>query len=48
MGISDHLTCLLRTLYVGQEAIVRTEYETMNWFKMERSLSRLYLVTLLI
>ena len=48
MGVPDHLTCLLRNLHAGQEATVRTEHETMNWFKMERSLSRLYLVTLLI
>ena len=34
MGISYHLTCLLRNLYVGQEAIVRTRHGTMNWFKI--------------
>ena len=28
MGIPDHLTCLLRNLYVGQEATIRTEYGT--------------------
>ena len=33
MGIPDHLTCLLRTLYAGQEAIVRTGHGTMNWEK---------------
>ena len=33
MGIPDHLTCLLRNLYAGQEVIVRTGHETMNWFK---------------
>ena len=32
MGILDHLTCLLRNLYAGQEAIVRTRLETMDWF----------------
>ena len=32
MGISDHLTCLLRNLYAGQEAIVRTEHGTTDWF----------------
>ena len=31
MGISDHLTCLLRNLYAGQEAIVRTGHGTMDW-----------------
>ena len=33
MGIPDHLTCLLRNLYVGQEATVRTRHGTMDWFK---------------
>ena len=32
MGIPDHLTCLLRNLYVGQEATVRTGHETTDWF----------------
>ena len=48
MGISDHLTCLLRNLYVGQEATLRTGPGTTDWFKMERSMTRLYIVTLLI
>ena len=34
MGIPDHLTCLLRNLYVGQEATVRTGHETMDWFQI--------------
>ena len=34
MGIPDHLTCLLRNLYAGQEAIVRTRHETMDWFQI--------------
>ena len=34
MGISDHLTCLLRNLYVGQEAIVRTGHGTTDWFQI--------------
>ena len=33
MGIPDHLTCLLRNLYAGQEATVRTGHGTMDWFK---------------
>ena len=33
MGISDLLTCLLRNLYAGQEARVRTRCGTMDWFK---------------
>ena len=49
MGIPDHLTCLLRNLYAGQEATVTTQTEDRgvvpNW---ERSTSRLYIVTLLI
>ena len=32
MGIPDHLTCLLRNLYLGQEATVRTGHGTTNWF----------------
>ena len=34
MGIPDHLTCLLRNLYAGQEATVRTGHGTTNWFKI--------------
>ena len=34
MWISDHLTCLLRNLYAGQEATFRTSYVTANWFKI--------------
>ena len=34
MGIPDHLTCLLRNLYAGQEATVRTRYGTMDWFQI--------------
>ena len=34
MGITDHLTCLLRNLYAGQEATVRTGHETTNWFQI--------------
>jgi len=33
-GIPDHLTCLLRNLYVGQEAIVRTRHATVDWLKI--------------
>ena len=36
MGIPDHLTYLLRNLYVGQEAIVRTGHGTMDWFKIRK------------
>ena len=40
MGIPDHLTCLLRNLYVGQEAIVRTQYRTTDWFKIEKGVQQ--------
>ena len=34
MGITDHLTCLLRNLYAGQEATVRTWHGTIDWFQI--------------
>ena len=34
MGIPDHLTCLLRNLYAGQEATVRTGHGTTEWYKI--------------
>ena len=34
MGVPDHLTCLLRNLYAGQEATVRTGHGTMDWFQI--------------
>ena len=36
MGISEHPTCLLRTLYVGQEATVKTLYGTTDSFEIEK------------
>ena len=36
MEIPDHLTCLLRNLYVGQESTVRTGHGTTDWFQMEK------------
>ena len=36
MGIPDHLTCLLRNLYAGQEATVRTGHGTTDWFQIEK------------
>ena len=48
MGIPDHLTCVLRNLYAGQEATVRTGHGTDMILYQERSTSRLYIVTLLI
>ena len=35
MGIPDHLTCLLRNLYAGQEATVRTGHGTTDWFHID-------------
>ena len=40
MGIPDHLTCLLRNLYAGQEATVRTGYGTMDWFKISKGIQQ--------
>ena len=34
MGIADHLTCLLRNLYAGQEGTVRTRHGTTDWFQI--------------
>jgi len=34
MGIPDHLTCLLRNMYTGQEATVRTGHGTTDWFQI--------------
>ena len=56
MGIPDHLTCLLRNLYAGQDTTVTTEHGTTDWLvpwnrlvpNRERSMSRLCVVTLLI
>ena len=36
MGILDHLTCLLRNLYAGQEATVRTGHGTTDWFQIRK------------
>ena len=53
IGIPDHLTCLLRNLYAGQEATVRPEHGTTDWLQIGKEVlyiqeSRLYIVTLLI
>ena len=37
LGISDHLTCLLRNLYAGQEATVRTGHGTTDWFQIKKA-----------
>jgi len=36
MVVPDHLTCLLRNLYAGQEATVRTRHGTTDWFKIRK------------
>ena len=36
MGIPDHLTCLLRILYAGQEATLKTGHETTDWFQIRK------------
>ena len=49
MGIPEHLICLLRNLYAGQEATVRTGHGTTDWFQIGKGvISRLYIVTLFI
>ena len=49
MGIPDHLTCLLRNLYAGQEATVRAEHGTTDWFQIGKGVRKgLFIITLLI
>ena len=48
MGIPDHLICLLKNVYAGQEATVRTQRGPTDWFQRLRHRSRLYIVTALI
>ena len=45
MGIPDHLTYLLRNLYAGEEATVRTLYGTNDWFKIEKGVWQGYLLS---
>ena len=40
MGIPDHLTCLLRNLYAGQEATVRTGHGMTDWFQIGKGVSQ--------
>ena len=40
MGIPDHLTCLLRNLYSGQETIVRTGHGTTDWFQIGKGVGQ--------
>jgi len=49
MGILDNLTCLLRNLYAGQKATIRTLYRKTDWFRIEKEgMTRLFIVTLFI
>ena len=48
MGIPDHLTCLLKNLYAGQEATVRTGHGTTDWFQIGKGVCQCCIVTLLI
>ena len=45
MGIPDHLTCLLRNLYAGQEATVRTGHETTDWFQIGKGVRQGYIMS---
>ena len=40
MGIPDHFTCLLRNLYVGQQATVRTGHGTTDWFQIRKGVQK--------
>ena len=46
MGIPDHLTCLLRNLYVGQEATVRTGRGTTDWFQIGKGVCQICVLSL--
>ena len=45
MRIPDHLTCLLRNLYAGQEATVRTGHETTDWFQIGKGVRESCILT---
>ena len=45
MGIPDHLTCLLRNPYAGQEATVRTEHGTTDWFQIGKGVHQGYILS---
>ena len=46
MGIPDHLTCLLRNLYAGQEATGRTGYGTTDWFQIGKGVCQGFIMSL--
>ena len=45
MGIPDHLTCLLRNVYAGQEATVRTGHGTTDWFQIGKGVCQVYILS---
>ena len=45
MGIPDHLTCLLRNLYAGQEATIRTGRGTTDWFQIRKGVRQGYILS---
>ena len=45
MGIPDHLTCLLRNLYAGQEATVRTGHGTTDWFQIAKGVHQVCILS---
>ena len=45
LGIPDHLTCLLRNLYAGQEATVRTGHGTMDWFQIGKGVCQVSILS---
>ena len=45
MGVPDHLTCLLRNPYEGQEVIVRTRHKTTDWFKTGKGIHQGYILS---
>ena len=45
MGIPDHLTCVLRNLYAGQEATVRTGHGTTDWFQIGKGVCQGYILS---
>ena len=45
MGVPDHLICLLRNLYAGQEATVRAGHETTDWFQIGKGVCQSYILS---
>ena len=45
VGIPDYLTCLLRNLYAGQEAIVRTGHGTLDWFQIRKGVGQVWVLS---